>query len=248
MKLVPNKNIFQVFLSSDLDCALSNELTTCTQSINAHSGGLNHFILRNNQLESIIKDHMPPAVHEAYQMLAPFSYKADLGRYCLLYLFGGWYFDISVSITNSLPDVETITHIVFKDAPHPICQTWDTSTSVIYAAQGSEIMSNSINQIVENCRNKWYGVNALCPTGPGVLGRSIAIHGSDPLIMTGMLQTLTPSHYYKNNAFVLPDGTILAWGKKTWGTPQGNGLQALGAKGTDSYAELYNAKKIYNSI
>lgn len=248
MIFTENKNIFQIFLSDDPSIEMPNELILTTNSINVNSNNLTHFILKNNELEEILRKNMDSEVINAYNKLVPYSYKADLGRFCLLYLFGGWYFDISVTVTTPLPEIIGLSHVVFRDAPNPSSQTWDTSTSVIYAERGSLVMKNAIEQIIDNCNNNWYGINALCPTGPSVLGRALAFYGSNSQVLSGLLLSLTPKHQLKNNGFVLPDGRILAWGKKTWGTIHGDGLTSLGAKGTDSYAQLYHEKKIYKII
>lgn len=242
-----NRNIFQIYLTDEIESNPSPEINECINSIRKNSASLHHFLLNNFELENIISNNLPLEVIQAYRKLAPYSYKADLGRYCLLYLYGGWYFDVSVRVSTPIPSIVGLSHIIFKDAPNPSSQSWDASTSVIYAEKGSQIMLNSIEQIIENCRKESYGVNALCPTGPSVLGRSVALNGPDPHIMHGMLMTLTPKHKLQNNAFVLPDGNILAWGKKTWGTPEGDGLAGLGAKGTNSYALLYHTRNIYHS-
>ncbi len=241
-----NQSIFQILISESATLELPNGLAKCVNSIKACSNGLNHFLLNGEKLHEIIEHNFENEVINSYLKLVPYAYKADLARYCLLYLYGGWYFDISVSVNSTIPHVSGVSHVVFRDAPHPNCNSWDASNAVIYAEKGSPIMESAITQIVANCKSNWYGTNALCPTGPGVLGRALAIHGADHSIITGMLMTLTPEHKYKNNAFVLPDGEILAWGKKTWGNVDGDGLHAFGAVGTNSYSMLYNQRNIYN--
>jgi hypothetical protein len=55
---------------------------------------------------------------------------------------------------------------------------------------------------------------------------------------------LTPTHGQKNRAFVLPDGTIMAWSK-----PAGGGdLTGLGARGVNNYNELWAARKVYATV
>ena len=81
----------------------------------------------------------------------------------------------------------------------------------------------------------------MCPTGPGVLGRAFAIHGIDPSIENCQYFSLTPSYPKSNYAYVLNNGDILAWGKESFN----HGLFAYGTTGTNSYALIYAARKVY---
>jgi hypothetical protein len=81
----------------------------------------------------------------------------------------------------------------------------------------------------------------LCPTGPSLLGAALAANGGETNFVYGDYLELTPTHEQKNRAFVLPDGTIMAWSK-----PSGGGdLTGIGAKGVNNYNELWAAKQIY---
>ena len=43
-------------------------------------------------------------------------------------------------------------------------------TALIVTMPKNQIMLDCINKIVENVKNKYYGISSLHPTGPGVLG------------------------------------------------------------------------------
>jgi hypothetical protein len=74
-----------------------------------------------------------------------------------------------------------------------------------------------------------------------ILGKALACNGSQSDFIYGDYLELTPTHGQKNRAFVLPDGTIMAWSK-----PAGGGdLTGLGAKGVNNYNELWQARKVY---
>ena len=45
-----------------------------------------------------------------------------------------------------------------------------TLTGLIVCKSGNNILFNCIRQIVNNVQTKFYGDNALCPTGPNLLG------------------------------------------------------------------------------
>jgi hypothetical protein len=67
------------------------------------------------------------------------------------------------------------------------------------------------------------------------------MNGSQADFVYGDYLELTPTHQQKNRAFVLPDGTILAWSKPS----EGGDLTGLGARGVNNYNELWHARRIY---
>jgi hypothetical protein len=70
------------------------------------------------------------------------------------------------------------------------------------------------------------------------------VHGGQSDFVYGDYLELTPTHEQKNRAFVLPDGTIMAWSK-----PSGGGdLTGVGAKGVNNYNELWAARNVYAAL
>jgi Glycosyltransferase sugar-binding region containing DXD motif len=244
--MLENNNVFQIYLS-DKEGEIPPLISLATESILNGLNGYKHHILKNEELRTMIKDNFDLETLRSYDSLVPYAYKADLGRYCLLHKFGGWYFDISITLNQLIPRVDGVKNVIFKDAPNPGLSSWNCSNSILFAEAGDKIYENIIKQINKNCSEKYYGTNSLCPTGPSLLGQMFAIHGPEQTTITGMLLPLTPHHSIKNYAFILPDGRIFAWGKKTWGTNAGDGLGGLGAEGTNSYSELYALKRIYSN-
>ena len=81
----------------------------------------------------------------------------------------------------------------------------------------------------------------LCPTGPTLWGRAIAIAGIDDSCMFGYFLELTPAHARKNKAMVLPDGTVFAYNKESGG----GDLESLGARGVNNYNDFWLKKCVY---
>lgn len=240
-----NKNCFQIYISDNN--LIPKQLLACIETIKANCNDYQYQLYQAKELRDFINDNFDKDVIEAYDKLIPYSYKADLGRFCLLYKLGGWYFDISTSMTSKLPKVTQLTNIVFRDHAFPAGRpAWETCTGGIYSEAGSELTEITISMIVANVKNKHYGQSPLDPTGPGVFGRALAKLGPNKKTLHGMYIPLTPEHKLKNFAFVVPSGKILAWGKKTHGTNLSEGLANLGATGVNSYADLYRARKIYS--
>ena len=150
---------------------------------------------------------------KAYLSLKPPAFKADLARYLILYLHGGWYFDFSTTLLQE-PFGSEYSLICFRDAPNPGLSSWDASNGIIFARPNTKVMELCIQLALDNIRKRWYGTYPLCPTGPNLFGRALAIHGPDSAVITGMYTFLTPNHAMKNPGYILPDGTIFALGKQ----------------------------------
>ena len=120
-----------------------------------------------NECRDFIKTHFRPDVLAAYDALVPCSYKSDLWRYCVLFINGGIYMDIKFKCVNNfkLISLTEKEHFV-RDRDPP----GGTLTGLIVCKPGNVILFNCIRQIVKNVQNKFYGDDALCPTGPGLLG------------------------------------------------------------------------------
>jgi len=233
--------ISQIFFT-DSNSSLSPHLQVFVEKAKCLSPHLNHVLYSIDSGREFIRAKLGNEVLDAFDRLNPYAYKADLLRYCLLYSEGGWYIDVGVELAISTINVpESIETIAFKDMPIISQTTWTCQCSVLYAKPNLTVYRKAIDLVVENCKSNYYGINALCPTGPSVIGRAFAIDGAKPNRIFGDFIPLTPMHNDKNPAYVLPDGLIFAFGKKTGG----GDLKGLGAVGTNNYNDFYNAKTVY---
>ena len=82
---------------------------------------------------------------------------------------------------------------------------------IIFSKPSNPILKTAIDLVIENCQSKFYGADSMSPTGPGVLGRAVAINGKNESHYDGHFIQLTPQHPQLNKAYVLRDGTIFAW-------------------------------------
>lgn len=233
--------ISQIYIT-DNDNSLPSHLEHCVEKAKLLSPSMNHSLYGLDSGREFIKSKLGQEVLEAFDKLNPYAYKADLLRYCLLYETGGWYIDVGVELAVSTINVPAnIESVAFKDMPIISQTSWTCQCSVLYAKPNLSVYQKAIELVVENCRAKYYGINALCPTGPSVLGRAFAIDGEKANRIFGDFIQLTPMHNNKNPAYVLPDGNIFAFHKKT----AGGDLKGLGAVGTNNYNDFYNTKTVY---
>jgi len=237
--LIPS--ISQIFLTDGDQQELPPHLQRAVESVRRALPNCRHTIYDNQRLRAFISEHYDGDVLETYDALRPYSYKADLGRYCLLNVLGGWYFDISVHALLGISLSEQVELLAFRDIQRNSSTSWACSTAVFYSRPMSKVLRTAIDLVVRNRKEDYYGITPLCPTGPTVLGEALAVNRANPRHIFGDLLELTPAHQEKNRAFVLPDGTILAWGKRA----AGGDLAALGVSGGNNYNELWKTRQIY---
>ena len=126
----------------------------------------NHFLYDENDCRDFIKNNFDESVLNAYNSLIPCSYKSDLWRFCILYVNGGVYLDIKYKCVNGFKFISLTENEYFtRDRPEKCVYT-----ALIVTMPKNEILLKCINQIVVHVQNKYYGINGLYPTGPGLLG------------------------------------------------------------------------------
>ena len=122
--------------------------------------------------KKFIKEEFGLKIYEAYENLIPGAYKADLWRYCILFKKGGIYIDIKFH-TNNFNLLElTDKNYYVKDRDG----RWENGKIGIYngfivSKPKNLILIECIGKIVNNIQNNYFGINALYPTGPGLLGQ-----------------------------------------------------------------------------
>ena len=126
-----------------------------------------HFLFDDNDCREFIKNNFDASILKAFDSLIPGAYKADLWRYCVLYINGGIYLDIKYACINTFRLIE------LTEKEHYVI---DIDGSSIYNAllaclPKNQILLKCINQIVINVNNKFYGSSCLDPTGPGLLSK-----------------------------------------------------------------------------
>lgn len=120
-----------------------------------------------------IRKNYDADVLNAYDMLIPGAYKADLWRYCILYKYGGIYMDIKLTPSIPLAVLLNKEHFVM-DIPDHHRETEDAYgiyNGLMVCVAGNPLLKTAINYVVHNVKTQFYGVSSLCPTGPNLLGK-----------------------------------------------------------------------------
>ena len=125
---------------------------------------------------NFIKINFPECVLKAYEALIPGAYKADLWRYCVLYIHGGIYMDIKLKFCNGYNLYKLIDkdhfirdgiYIENNKEYRSICNGF------ICCDKGNTELLTTIFNIVYNVSLQYYGLTPFCPTGPRLLGKYI---------------------------------------------------------------------------
>ena len=238
--------IYQVYIS-DQNAEPPQLLHRAIASVQQCFSAYRYVRHNGDSLRAFIEQNFDREVVAAYDKLRPYSYKADLGRYCLLYQNGGWYADISIMMRSHVAaisaDVDLIYFFDLGDGVVPGRSLFDVSNSLLYARPRQAALDAAIQSVVRHCQEEYYGTSIYCPTGPTVLGAAIASQPRSQRHVSGHLMPLTPNHRQRNLSFVLPDGSILALFKKGWMKP---GEVLFGKiEGTNNYVNLWNERRVY---
>jgi mannosyltransferase OCH1-like enzyme len=152
---------------------LPNKMNENVMNLQKQNPEFEYYLYDDNDCKEFIKSNFPSDVLNAFEALIPGAYKADLWRYCILYINGGIYLDIKYKCMNNfkLIDLTYKEHFVLERPSF-----WDNGSYGIYNAlicskPKNTILLECINSIVDNVNNNYYGKNPLYPTGPGLLGK-----------------------------------------------------------------------------
>jgi mannosyltransferase OCH1-like enzyme len=156
-------NIFQTWHTKNLPPIMFKAVV----NIKKNNPRFNYYLFDDNDCREFIKNNFNEKILNAYDSLIPGAYKADLWRYCILYKYGGIYLDIKYIPVNGFKFINLLEQ---EHWPLDINKT-NIYNALLVCKPGNQILFKAINQIVENVKNKYYGLCYLSPTGPELLSR-----------------------------------------------------------------------------
>jgi len=217
--VIPLK-IYQTWKTKDLP----PKMKECVEKLKRTNPQFEHFLFDDNDCREFIKNHFRKEVLDTYDKLKPGAYKADLWRYCILYINGGIYLDIKVSCINNFKLIELTEkeHFVIDRPPNSIYNC------VLCCKRGNPFLLTAINQIVENAKNNYYGETPLHPTGPCMLGKVAMKYG--------YRLNLDMNHYIGGNKILYKNTFVLSSIYPSYASER---------KGIH-YGELWKRRDIYN--
>jgi len=131
-----------------------------------------YMLFDDDECRDFIITHFDDSVLNAYDSLLPGAFKADLWRYCILYINGGVYLDIKYTLTD--PSEFRLIDL-FDEKKYPIPIVVETGPLYVYTGllmtpPANPLYAECIRQIVENVKNEYYGNTPMAPTGPELFG------------------------------------------------------------------------------
>lgn len=139
-----------------------------------------YHLFDDHECREFIRTHCDQSVLNAFDKLKPGAFKADLWRYCILYVNGGVYLDIKYEQVNheKMKPVKLI-DIIENKTDYPIPMVVETSPLYVYTGflatpPKNPLYAKCIERIVENVRNQHYGASPMAPTGPELFGSLIS--------------------------------------------------------------------------
>ena len=194
--IVIPKSIYQTWHTKLLPPSMSNSVNLI-KSLNPK---FNHYLYDDNDCREFIKNHFKSDVLNAYNSLIPGAYKADLWRYCILFIKGGIYLDIKYKPINGFR------FVTLTESEHLVADinNVDIYNALMICLPRNELLYKSIRKIVDNVNNKYYGSNFLEPTGPNLLSKFIST--SDKIVDLKHKELIGDNNYkiiYFNNIPIL---------------------------------------------
>ena len=143
---------------------LPKNMKLATESLIKCNPEFEYFLYDDKDCETFIKNNYSNDVLNAYNILIPGAYKADLWRYCILYFYGGIYADIKFKSNNNFKFINLINEEYYvKDIEASFNGIYN---GLIISKQRNIKLLQCIEQIVSNTKLKFYGDSYLHVTGP----------------------------------------------------------------------------------
>ena len=168
------KCIYQTWKTHDLSPTMANLVALWK----THNPDYEHKLFDNAECDEFIKKHFDRNVYVAYSRIIPGALKADMWRYCVLYVNGGVYADIDTMCMNSLnkfvKDREFVTAVDLNatksEGEHNLFN------SIIASIPGHPILKGCIDRITRQVLTNTRPSSLLDIAGPGVLGREFNLY------------------------------------------------------------------------
>lgn len=154
---------------------LPEGMQAAINSVTSAAPTFTHVLMDNTERRAFIAAHFAESVVAAYDTLIPGAYRADLWRYCYLYVHGGIYIDIKFRPEPGCDFTQLLqTEHFILDIP-TLTSDRNIFNGIIVARPRSPYLLKAITLLVANVRNRIYGKTCLSVTGPHMLAQLIPV-------------------------------------------------------------------------
>ena len=224
--IIPLK-IFQTWHTKDLP----QKMLENVESLKKQNPRFEHYLFDDNDCREFIKNNFDEQVLNAYDTLIPGAYKADLWRYCVLYIHGGIYMDIKLNCINGFKLIElTEKNHYVKDRVGLL----SIYNALMACQKGSPLLWKAIYKVVMNVNKRFYGSNPLEPTGPIMLGS---------IVLNNNMIDKVDLKFYKDGGYIIyKNRFVISTEYPEYRQEQNNSFRELHTK---KYWQLWDEKNIY---
>ena len=155
------KKVHQILIS--YDNIISNEVENRINHVKEVYHDFEYTLWTDEKIKSFLIQYFNQEVLDAYNTLVPFAFKADLARFCILYIYGGVYLDLGTHVKRPF---------VFEKLTFPL-NIYHNNVIDVGGICCPHVKHNFlldiINNILYNVKHKIYDNHELNVSGPGLL-------------------------------------------------------------------------------
>lgn len=238
-------NLFQIWIS-DHNRAPSAFVNEKINSLRAMYPECDYKMYNNSDLLKFLKNNFSSDVLEAYCTVKPYAFKADLARYCLLYMYGGYYFDAAIcpKFRYQHDDFAYILQGESHTIDGKLCHALDNGI-MYFRDPFNPFLKSAIEKSVENILGRRYGRGSLDITGPQMLYdldhtmiKKFPYSVVDGKKVTCIDGQIWFEYQHGFSSAVLDKKTC--WHNNTMITKED-------AEGTNSYSKMWEEKQVFSS-
>jgi mannosyltransferase OCH1-like enzyme len=188
----------------------------------------------DDKAAQFLSAHFPPEVREAYDVIIPGAFRADLFRYCVLLIRGGVYADMDIMLESNLDQVVdgTIGFMTPQDSPgEPIGHRSCLWNGFMASAPGHVFLAQTIQNVVNNVRNRFTSVDyddMLCPNPVLSLSHTVdTLYTCGPCILGASLNDVLKRH--RQTSFDFGDIDIYETERNKYNEMYGNNTESITA-------------------
>jgi mannosyltransferase OCH1-like enzyme len=220
-------NIYQTWHTKNLPEKMSNTINLI-KNLNPR---FSYQLFDDNDCREFIKNNFENNILHAFDSLIPGAYKADLWRYCVLYIHGGIYLDIKLNCINGFKLIElTEKNHYVKDRIGVL----SIYNALMACQKGSPLLWKAIYKVVMNVSKRFYGSNPLEPTGPLMLGS---------IVLKNNLLDKVDMRFHKDGKHIIyKNRFIISTEYPEYRQEQENSFNSLNTK---RYWQLWDERNIY---